>query len=249
MGRQSLALIHGWGLNQEVWFNLRGPLSEHYDLHLLSMPGYGELQHQSASRSLDVLATKLLEQAPKSAIWCGWSLGGMAAIRAALLQPERVRSLYLMCTTPKFVSDETWAHGTDIQTFTKFAEDLTQDYERGIQRFLLLQSGTSSQAKVLARQAAHALSKYPAPSAETLTSGLDILQSEDLRAELAKLTLPCHIICGRRDRVVSPEAARYISEQIPGARYSELNAGHAPHLSHSDELLSLILDDINESAA
>ena len=249
MNRPALVLIHGWGLNEEVWSNLSDPLFEHYDLHLLSLPGYGKLHSHKAPKTLDGLAESLLEQAPESAIWCGWSLGGMAAIRAALIAPERFQALNLLCTTPKFVADTTWSHGTDIETFTKFANDLTQDYQRGIQRFLLLQSDKSSEAKTMAKEAAKSLSKHPAPSSDTLLSGLEILKSEDLRPELGNLNLPCHVVSGRRDRVAYPEAARYLSEQIPGACYSELNAGHAPHLSHPNELISVLLNNVSESAA
>ena len=247
--RLPLVLIHGWGLNEEVWFNLSDSLSEHYELHFLSLPGYGKLQGQEAPQTLDGLAEALLEQAPESAIWCGWSLGGMAAIRSALTAPERIQALNLLCTTPKFVADTTWNHGTDIETFTKFADDLTQDYQRGIQRFLLLQSGKSGEAKTIAKQAAKALSKHPAPSSDTLLSGLEILKSTDLRPELANLNVPCHVVSGRRDRVAYPEAARYMAEQISGACYSELNAGHAPHLSHPNELISVLLNNVSESAA
>lgn len=247
--RKNLVLIHGWGLNEAIWCNLSNVLKEHYDLHLLSMPGYGKLHGQPPADTLDTLANALLQQAPDSAIWCGWSLGGMAAIRAAQIAPKRIQSLYLLCSTPKFVTDKSWPYGTDIETFVQFAEDLTKDYQRGIQRFLLLQAGTSSDAKSTVKQAAKALNKYPVPSPNTLMSGLDILKSADLRAELADITLPCHVIGGRRDRVVAPEATRYLSEKITGARYSELNTGHAPHLSHPDALLSVLINDVHEHVA
>ena len=37
-----LALIHGWGLGRAAWQPILKPLSAHYTLHLIDLPGYGE---------------------------------------------------------------------------------------------------------------------------------------------------------------------------------------------------------------
>ena len=249
MSKKNLVLIHGWGLNEEVWSNISEQLSNHYEVHLLSLPGYGKRHAETPKTTLDALADDLLSQAPESAIWCGWSLGGMAALSAALRKPERFLALNLLCVTPKFVISEDWQQGTDIQTFTKFANDLSTDYKRGIQRFLLLQSGTSGDSKQIAKQAASALNKHPAPSSETLTSGLDILEKSDLRLGLPKLCVPCTVVSGSRDRVVPPQACAYLAHSIPDAGHVELNSGHAPHLSHPEELIALLLSQASESSA
>ncbi len=34
-------LLHGWGLNAEVWHCIREELGSHFTLHLVDLPGYG----------------------------------------------------------------------------------------------------------------------------------------------------------------------------------------------------------------
>lgn len=40
-GNCHLVLLHGWGLNAEVWHCIREELGSHFTLHLVDLPGYG----------------------------------------------------------------------------------------------------------------------------------------------------------------------------------------------------------------
>lgn len=240
MPKPKLALIHGWGLNEAVWQNIIGPLSKSFDIQLVSLAGYGKRQNAKAATSIDELADDLLAQIPRGVIWCGWSLGGMGALAAAIKASGHIKALTLLCSTPKFVTGGDWQHGSTIETFRKFAEDLASDYDRGLKRFLLLQAGSTGHAKTLAKEASAGVNQLPAPTSETLMVGLDILEHTDLRNKLEQINIPTQIISGRRDRVASPAAGKYLADQITGATYTELNAGHAPHLSDPDELIELL---------
>jgi len=244
--RPKLVLVHGWGLNSAVWQPLANLLSNSFDCVCIDMPGYGANSHRKAPSDIGGLAEKLLKEAPDHAHWCAWSLGGIAALVAANTQPERFKSLNLLCTTPKFTQSTDWEMGMDIDVFKKFATELKADYQTGIKKFLLLQAGAGSQAKALAMDAAQLLKQHPDPSPETLESGLDILNKTDLRTELSSLSIPCQVISGRRDRVVHPEAGKELSTLIPNAEYQLLNSGHAPHLSCPDGLARLILKHSTE---
>ncbi|GAL23196.1 biotin synthesis protein bioH [Vibrio maritimus] len=69
-----LVLVHGWGMNGAVWSACSRELAKHFTVHTVDLPGYG-LSHQVSYQSMPELADMLLEQAPESAIWLGWSLG------------------------------------------------------------------------------------------------------------------------------------------------------------------------------
>ena len=47
------SLLHGWGLNAEVWQSIIPRLSAHYRLHLLDLPGYGRSQGVHLDRGDD----------------------------------------------------------------------------------------------------------------------------------------------------------------------------------------------------
>lgn len=89
-GNCHLVLLHGWGLNAEVWHCISEELASHFTLHLVDLPGFGRSRGFGAM-SLDEMAQQVLDAAPQNAIWLGWSLGGLVASQIALSQPERDR--------------------------------------------------------------------------------------------------------------------------------------------------------------
>ena len=244
--KPNLVLIHGWGLNAAVWQPLLPKLEQVFTLYPLSIPGYGDHIDHHHSDDIDTLAKTLLDQAPPNAIWCGWSLGGMAAMAAASLSPDRIHSMVLLCTTPKFVLSEDWAAGTEFAHFQAFSDDLSAHYKKGLKRFLLLQAGSLNDARNTAKKALGAIETYPSPSAKTLTAGLTILRETDLRARAKTLTPPCTVIAGKRDRVVSPKASQYLADMLPNGSFHALNSGHAPMLSHPDELAAILVNHASQ---
>ena len=100
-GNVHLVLLHGWGLNAEVWRCIDEELSSHFTLHLVDLPGFGRSRGFGAL-SLADMAEAVLQQAPDKAIWLGWSLGGLVASQIALTHPERVQALVTVASSPCF---------------------------------------------------------------------------------------------------------------------------------------------------
>ena len=89
-GNCHLVLLHGWGLNANVWDCITPELATHFTLHLVDLPGYGRSGGFGAL-TLEEMAQQVVEKAPEQAIWLGWSLGGLVASLVALQHPQRVR--------------------------------------------------------------------------------------------------------------------------------------------------------------
>lgn len=242
-----LILVHGWGLNSAIWQPLVQALSGYFECICLDLPGYGARTDQTCPADIQALGQDLLDQVPEAAYWCGWSLGGMALMAAAQQQPERFIGIQLLCTTPKFVHSQDWPMGMDMGIFEKFADELKVDYSARIQKFLLLQAGSGPQARALAKEAAELLHQYSPPSQQTLSQGLELLNNADLRHQLAKIKVPCQVISGRRDRVIHPSAGKELATLLPNGDFQLINSGHAPHLSHTQELSQLIVRGITAS--
>jgi pimeloyl-[acyl-carrier protein] methyl ester esterase len=82
---------------------------------------------------------------------------------------------------------------------------------------------------------------YGEPSREKLGEGLAVLQDSDLRNGLSSLQMPSLWIAGRRDRLVSPPAMQACAEMARQGRYARIEGGgHAPFLTHGDEVASVI---------
>ena len=54
-GNCHLVLLHGWGLNAEIWHCIREELASHFTLHLVDLPGFGRSRGYGAL-SLDEMA-------------------------------------------------------------------------------------------------------------------------------------------------------------------------------------------------
>ena len=238
-----IVLAHGWGLNKSVFSQYAKALEGRFpeiNVHSLDIPGYGALAGQDSSSDIKELASQCLQQAPEKALWVGWSLGGMIAMQAALLDVEqgrkRVQGLQIINAAPKFVQSDDWPSGVDIAVFEKFSQALAKDYSRSLKSFLLLQAGSSEGARQLARETQELIAQYPNPSALTLNQGIECLASVDLRSELLKLKLPMQIVSGSLDRVTMPASSRALAEMLSAALV-EIHSGHAPFLTHTEEML------------
>jgi len=238
-----LVFIHGWGLNSGVWHSFSDHLRQRetsLEFEFIDLPGYGTSIDILGADSLEAMARHCLDRVREPAIWVGWSLGGMVAMKAASIEPSLIVGMQLISTSPKFVQSADWPEGVDMAIFESFSEQLANDYQRTLTMFLLLQAGSNTGARELARAAHQAICQLPSPSAETLHAGICCLEEVDLRAELGLLSMPIQVISGLRDRVAKPATATQLAKLL-NAELIELNAGHASFMSGPDEVASNLL--------
>lgn len=232
-GERHLVLLHGWGLNAEVWRGIIPELSAQFTLHLVDLPGYGRSQAEGAL-TLSEMAQRVLMQAPEHAIWLGWSLGGLVATEVALRAPERVLGLCTVASSPCFAAKDGWP-GIKPEVLSGFQQQLSDDFQRTVERFLALQTLGTESARRDARALKAVVLEQPMPSVDVLNGGLEILKSVDLRAELANITTPALRIYGRLDGLVPRKVASLLEPLWPGSSVLLIDkAAHAPFISHPD---------------
>jgi pimeloyl-ACP methyl ester carboxylesterase len=94
-----LLLVHGLGGTIENWRALAPPLATEHRVLVPDLPGHGRSELLSEARDVDALAEAVLAIADVEeagdAVWIGHSLGGVVALRAAVLRPDVVRGLVL----------------------------------------------------------------------------------------------------------------------------------------------------------
>lgn len=236
-----LVLLHGWGAHSGVWAGLRERLAEHFSVTCIDLPGHGHSPYQAGVMdSLPALAEAVLAIAPLNASWLGWSLGGLVAQQAALLEPGRIDKLILLDSTPSFVSREGWPCALEPAVFEAFYQDLINDSRATLLRFIALQTRGSKQASEDARLLRRVL-LHPAPVSEALQAGLQLLRQADLRGQLAMIKTPTLLLAGARDTLLPQQALAEMAKLFPNAVFEIIEkAGHAPFLSHHDETLHAI---------
>lgn len=232
-GKRDLVLLHGWGLNAQVWQGIATRLAPHFRLHCVDLPGYGRSVGYGALPLAD-MADIVLAQAPKQAVWLGWSLGGLVASQAALSAPARVSALVTVASSPCFSAHEEWP-GIKPTVLQGFQQQLSEDFQRTVERFLALQTLGTGSARQDARLLKRVVLEQPMPSIEVLEGGLDILRHTDLREAMASLTLPMLRIYGALDGLVPRKVASLLDERWPDTDSVVMaQAAHAPFISHPD---------------
>ncbi|CDL85925.1 pimeloyl-ACP methyl ester esterase BioH [Xenorhabdus cabanillasii] len=245
---RDIVMLHGWGLNAEVWRSVETRLASHFRLHLVDLPGYGRSQ-QYPAMTLKEMAETVWQQAPENALWLGWSLGGLVASQIVLDHPEQVAGLITVASSPKFSEDGDWP-GIKPTVLSAFKHQLSEDFQKTVERFLALQTLGTDSARQDARLLKSVVLNQPMPAVEVLNAGLEILRTEDLRAELAQFQLPFLRIYGYLDGLVPRKIAAILDRQWSYTHSVTMrNAAHAPFISHPDEFLGVLMDFVDGEIA
>jgi len=161
----------------------------------------------------------------------GWSEGGPLAVLLAVAYPGRVCSLVLYGTQACFAPKDDYPWGlapVDAAAIAVEVEDAWGDParapgvgaradERFMQRWALYQQAGAS----------------PSAAAALIVANHEI----DVRPLLGSIGVPTLVLSRTGDPIGPPEAARYMAERIPGARFVELSGSeHLIWLGDVDEL-------------
>lgn len=233
-----LVLIHGWAMHGGIFAALVDALAPRFRVHVVDLPGHGSSRDETHFDIVDA-AARIARDTPR-AIWLGWSLGGLVALRGALDAPAQVRGLVELASSPRFVAGDDWSFGVAFDVFVQFERDLQDDAKATIERFLALETLGCAQAQAQLRELGRIVFARGQPQAQALADGLHALEHTDLRDELAHLAMPSLWIAGRRDRLVHPQAMRWAAQHAPRGRVVEFNSGHAPFLEFPREIADAI---------
>jgi len=237
-----VVLLHGWGMNADVWEGILPTLSKQFRITLLDLPGHGRSLHSPTDDSLQNLAGLIDEHVPENAALVGWSLGGMVATQLTLNKPDKIRKLVLVASAPQFVRDDSWPDGVDAEVLDGFAEGLRQNYQQTIKRFIAIQAMGSEHAREQQHILRERVFLHGNPQPAALQAGLAILLHANLRPALANIHCPTLLISGEHDALFRRSAAEKTRTMIADARLSVIaGAGHAPFLSHPDAFLHTLI--------
>ncbi|RXJ73045.1 pimeloyl-[acyl-carrier protein] methyl ester esterase [Veronia nyctiphanis] len=225
-----LILIHGWGMNAAVWEQVMPRLKDQFRIHTVDLPGFG-LSHQAGTYSLEEMAQLLLRESPDDAIWLGWSLGGLVATQAALINPNKMKGLVTVASSPCFAEQDGW-RGIKPAVLEAFSAQLENDFKVTIERFMALQAMGSPTARQDIKWLKDAVLSRPLPDKAALSQGLDILGQADLRSQLRLLSVPMLRMYGRLDGLVPIKVADDVSALAPTSTQTVFaKASHAPFIS------------------
>jgi len=235
----ALVMIHGWAMHCDIFSPLISLLEKNFTCYMVDLPGHGRSLDDHSSLNLTAIAKDISHRTPQ-AFWCGWSLGGLVALHAA--QHHSMNGLIMLCASPHFVKAAHWPHGMAASVFTGFANDLKNDYRGTLDRFISLEAQGSDQMREELRVLRDAVFAFGEPAERVLCEGLELLETTDLIQACSDLKIPSLWCAGKRDRLVSPLAMQTASAMASGEFLAIQGGGHAPFLTHADQLATAITD-------
>ncbi len=224
-----ILFIHGFPFNNTMWSPQMMALPQEYRAISFDVRGHGESDVGDGQYSIEFFvddAIALLDHLDvRQAVFCGLSMGGYIALRAAERHPERVRALVLCDTRSEADPNEgkvkrasqikaVKAHGTKT-----FAESFV--------KAVFAPETFSSNPKAVAGIQAIIEATSPLAVSGTL---LALAARTDTTASLAGLKVPTLILVGEHDTLTPPSASEALHKNIKG---SELHViPHAAHMSN-----------------
>jgi pimeloyl-[acyl-carrier protein] methyl ester esterase len=254
---EPLLLIHGWGMHGGVWTEVAQRLAADFQVLSVDLPGYGFSVGRDSSRhqhsvgmdpdpQLHAVVAELSSRFTGPLSICGWSLGGIIAQHWAAYEPEKVKRLILVASTPCFAEREDWQFGMPQETLAQFGAELEKNPAATLRRFIALQLRGSENERELLGQLRERLFSRGEPDTGALRGGLEILRDADLRATLPEISQPTLLIAGERDKLTPPEASYFLAQAMQNARVVEVaGAAHAPFLSHSEQFVETVKGFLN----
>ena len=218
-----LLLIGGLGFGRWAWFRQVPAFSRHFETITFDARGERDLNGGVADLAADAVA--LLERLRvKKAHVLGTSLGGFVAQELALLRPDLVDRLVLVCTSYGHGGPETispWALADMIGLPSLNAE-------RAVRRGL--EAATSDAYRAERPEEFEQIVRWRFADSPSLSAYYRQMRAGarfDLSRDVGHITSPTLVIHGADDRYVPVANAVALAEGIPGARLRVLDdAGH-----------------------
>jgi pimeloyl-[acyl-carrier protein] methyl ester esterase len=231
MNNEPLILLHGWGMNAQIFEPLLGLLDAVQQIASPGLPGYSG-SPWPGNLSFELQLEAMARELPDGRL-LGWSLGGLYAIELALRYPQQFSEVILVACNPCFTRRPGWECALDAAVLDTFADELKLDRRRTMRRFLALQMQGEDEARQLVRSVWQQMIAAGEPDSAVLNFGLELLKNWDARPSLGQLTQPVNLILGERDRLVPIALQQQIADVASGIQVESVaGAAHAPFLSN-----------------
>ena len=225
-------------------------LNKHFRTMLIDMPGYAKGSSYHGHFDIDALANALVPAIPEKSILCGWSLGGIVAIRIAGILKNRIKALALITSTPCFIRKEDWLPGIDKVLIETMHEKIAAgEKEKVLKEFALLIASGGADKKLVLRKL-NAMIPDQLPDRKVLEDGLKVLIETDLREGLQSLTIPVVMLLSDNDQLIAMETGQEMKKIFPAAKIHYMNSsGHAPFISMPEEFCNRLISSLQDVKA
>ncbi len=245
-----VVLGHGFGCDQRMWRFVTPSLAETHQVLLFDYMGCGrsETRHWRPDRyqGLQDHARDLLSiidaQGTGPVVFVGHSVSGSIGMLAAIARPECFHRLVMLAPNPCFVNDPPdYVGGFEREDVLELLEMMDRNMIGWASFFAPVAMKNDDQPH-LREELAHSICQGDPAIVRHFAKQVFL---SDLRAQLPQVTVPTLILQCADDAVAPDVVGRYMQGQMPDAAVWQLKAtGHCPHLSHPEEVLACLHEDM-----
>lgn len=219
---QTVVLIHGTPLTPVAWDETIRALGD----RRIIAPDCTRVPRENAQAEL---AAAIAEQVEGDLDLVGHSFGGQIALELALLVPERVRTLTIMCS-----------RDTPFAAFAETAEAVRDGRAPSIDA-TLARWFTPDELATGGPAIAATRAQLEAASTEDWAAALSAIAGYDRSAATPEIRIPTTVIGAGLDGVASPDAVTAMAARITGATVKiRTEWAHMSAFAHVDELAPLL---------
>ncbi|OCR23880.1 3-oxoadipate enol-lactonase [Pseudomonas syringae] len=216
-----VVLIHGVGLNKEMWGGQVVGLAPHYQVIAYDMLGHGASPRPAADTQLRGYAEQLEELLDHlglaQATVIGFSMGGLVARAFALHFPQRISGMVILNSV--FNRSAEQRAGVIARTSQAAEHGPDANAAEALSRWFSREYQAANPAQIAAiRQVLADNDPQGYLTTYTLFATQDMYRAEDL----GRIQVPTLIATGELDPGSTPEMARQLATHIPGAQVAVL---------------------------
>lgn len=225
--KKTLVFLHGWGVNSKIFEPLFYYLKNDFEIYALDLPGFGKTPIEKAMTLkdyADFIYKFFKKNNIKDPMVIGHSFGGAVATKLAIIHPESLSKLILVCAS-------TIRQPRQKMILLKKTADLLKPvFPEKLRKFVL---------KLLKLDK----TDYAQIESPELKETFKKVIGEDLKPELSLIKSPTLVIWGENDSETPLKEGELIAKTIPGAEFKIIkNAGHFVFLEKPEEFIKLIKD-------
>lgn len=222
----TLLFLHGWATDGSVWKKQREYFSKNYkiitpDLHSGSLA--------DLDRQLYALAS--VEDA---LVVIGWSFGWLVTLKLLAHADLNIKGLVSVCGTPKLISNDYIKDGVKAADLIALRRSLKENFVGTLSNFFATHKVTYNAQDVSSRK-------------DISLKQLDILEKEDLRANLDLIKVPALFIAGEKDILCPAYVAQYMHARVEGSELQIIkDAFHTPFIERCEEFNRTLADFLSK---
>jgi pimeloyl-ACP methyl ester carboxylesterase len=242
----AIVLGHSFLCSGKMWGPQIGPLSKRHQVINVDLRGHGRSSAMDLRFDLydlvdDVLSV-LDHLGVDRAVWAGLSIGGMVALRAALVARERVSGLILLDT---HAGAETQLNKLKYRAMSAAAGLLGTGVLVPYIARMFFNPWTRKYDPRLVEEWKGHFSNVPLPSILRTVQALK--DRDSILDRLSEITVPALVIVGEQDRLLPPAYSSEIAQSLNNASMTVIpNAGHLPALERPRATTSAMLSFLEE---